>query len=124
MCGLLYQLMKENVSDEENPLEFSDLGSTTSSSYDVPNMNYESSLTNTLHAYRTSPVSFAHVYHTKHTVSKYTEMVSVGSFDTTDDVQTLSNQLLDAELPAAPQLFQTLQKSLTYLRSKNIPRWI
>ena len=50
--------------------------------------------------------------------------VSFGLFDTTDDVQTLSNQLLDAELPAAPQLFQTLQKSLTYLRSKNIPRWI
>lgn len=116
MCNLLYQVMKENIRDEESSLEFSDLGSTTSSSYDVPNMNYESSLTDMSHAYRT--------YHTKHTVNKYTEMVGVGLFDTTDDIQTLSNQLLDAELPAAPQLFQTLQKSLTYLRSKNISRWI
>ena len=48
-------------------------------------------------------------------------MVSVGLFDTTDDIHTLVNQLLDAELPAASQLFQTLEESLTYLRSKVLP---
>ena len=42
-------------------------------------------------------------------------MVRVGSFDTTS-IQTLVSQLLDAELPAAPQLFQTPEESLTYLR--------
>ena len=48
-------------------------------------------------------------------------MVSVALFDSIDDIDTLVNQLLDAELPPAPQLFQTLQESLTYLRSKILP---
>ena len=48
-------------------------------------------------------------------------MVSVGLFDTTDDIHTLVNQLLDAELPPAPQLFQTLEESRIYLRSKILP---
>ena len=30
-------------------------------------------------------------------------MVSVGLFDTTDDIQTLVNPLLETELPAPPQ---------------------
>ena len=48
-------------------------------------------------------------------------MVSVDLFDTTKDIQTLVNQLLDAELPAAPQLLQTIEETLTYLRSKILP---
>ena len=39
-----------------------------------------------------------------------TEMVCGGSFDTTDNIRTIVSQLLDAELPAVPQLFQTLEE--------------
>ena len=35
-------------------------------------------------------------------------------------IQTLVNQVLETELPALPQLLRTLEKSLTYLRSKRL----
>ena len=89
-------------------------------------MNYASSLTNTSHSTNTSPVE-PQQYLSQTSITpniestNNTEMVSVGLFDSTDDIHTLVNQLLDAELPTAPQLFQTLEESLTYLRSKILP---
>ena len=58
---------------------------------------------------RTSKVLFANFCRTK------------GLFDTTDDIHTLVNQSLDSDLPAAPQLFHTIEESLTYLRNKIFP---
>ena len=86
-------------------------------------MNYASSLTNTSHSTNTTPVEpqqyLSQTSITPNIESTYnTEMVSVGLFDSTDHIHTLVNQLLDAELPTAPQLFQTLEESLIYLRSK------
>ena len=86
-------------------------------------MNYASSLTNTSHSTNTTPVEpqqyLSQTSITPNIESTYnTEMVSVGLFDSTDDIHTLVNQLLDAELPTVPQLFQTLEESLIYLRSK------
>ena len=46
----------ENVSDEESSLETSTLGSITTSSYDILNINYASSLINTSHSTNTLPV--------------------------------------------------------------------
>ena len=46
----------ENVNDEESSLATSTLGSTTTSSYDILNINYASSLINTSHSTNTSPV--------------------------------------------------------------------
>ena len=46
----------ENVSDEESSLETSTLGSITTSSYDILNISYASSLINTSHSTNTSPV--------------------------------------------------------------------
>ena len=46
----------ENVGDEESSLETSTLGSITTSSYDILNINYASSLINTSHSTNTSPV--------------------------------------------------------------------
>ena len=85
-------VVTENVSDEESALETSTLGSTTTSSYDMPNMNYVSSLTNTLHSNNTSPVepqqSTSQISITPSIESKIsTEMVSGGLFDTTEDIQ-------------------------------------
>ena len=48
-------------------------------------------------------------------------MESVGLFDTTDDIHTLLNQLLVAELPAVPHVLLMLEKSLSYVRSKISP---
>ena len=45
-------------------------------------------------------------------------MVSVSLFYTNNDINTLVNQLLDAELSGAPQMFRMLEESLTYLRIK------
>ena len=53
---VLTHVVTENVSDEESALETSTLGSTTISSYNILNINYVSSLTNTLHSNKTSPV--------------------------------------------------------------------
>ena len=44
-----------------------------------------------------------------------------GLFDTNEDIHTLVNQLLGVELLAAPQLFQTVEESLIYLRIKVLP---
>ena len=113
-------VVTENVSDEESSLETSTLGSTTTSSYDIPNMSYASSLTNTSHSTNTSSVE-PQQYHSQTSTTPYiestnnTEMVSVGLFDATEDIQTLVNQLLDAELPAVSQLFQALEESLTII---------
>ena len=110
-------VVTENVSDEESSLEVSTLGSTATSSCDNPSMNYASSLKNTSHSTNTSPVEpqqyLSQTSITPNIESTYnTEIVSVGLFDSTDDIHTLVNQLLDAELPTAPQLFQTLEESL------------
>ena len=117
-------VVTENVSDEESSLEISTLGSTATSGCDNSSMNYASSLTNTSHSTNTSPVEpqqyLSQTSITPNIESTYnTEMV--GLFDSTDDIHTLVNQLLDAELPTAPQLFQTLEESLIYLRSKMLP---
>ena len=45
-------------------------------------------------------------------------MVSVSLFYTNNDINTLVNQLLDAELSGAPQMFRMLEEPLTYLRIK------
>ena len=47
----------ENVNDEESSLEMSTLGSTSNSGYDIPNMNYGTSLTISMHS---SPVESHH----------------------------------------------------------------
>ena len=119
-------VVTENVSDEESSLETSTLGSTKTSSYHIPNMNYASSLTNTSNSTNTSPVQpqqfLSQTSITPNIEStNNTDMVRVVLLDTTDDIHTIVNQLLDAELPAAPQLFQTLQEPLTYLKSKILP---
>ena len=51
----------ENVSDEESSLETSTLGSITTSSYDILNINYASSLINTSYSMNASPVE-SHQY--------------------------------------------------------------
>ena len=107
-------VVTENVSDEESSLETSTLGSTTTSSCDIRNMNYPSSWTNIMHSPNTSPVEpqqyLPQTYITSNIEStNNTEMMGVGLLHTTDDIHTLVNQLLDAELPPAPQLFQTLK---------------
>ena len=85
-------VVTENFSDEESALETSTLGSTTTSSYDMPNMNYVSSLTNTLHSNNTSPVepqqSTSQTSITPSIEStNSTEMISGGLFDTIEDIQ-------------------------------------
>ena len=86
-------------------------------------MNYASSLTNTSYSTNTLPVEpkqyLSQTSITPNIDSKNnTDMVRVDLFDTTDDIQILVNELLDPESPAARQLFQTLEQSLTYLTSK------
>ena len=49
-------VVTQNVSNEESSLETSTLGSTLTSSYDIPNMNYASFLANTWHSTKTSSV--------------------------------------------------------------------
>ena len=89
----------------------------------LASMNYASSSTNTSYSTNTSSVE-PQQYLSQTSITpniestNNTEMVSVGLFDTTDDIHTLVNQLLDAELPPAPLLFQALEELLTYLRSK------
>ena len=108
-------VVTENVSDDENSLETSTLGSTATSSCDIPSMNCASSLTNASHSTNTSPDE-PQQYLSQTSITpnidstNNTEMVKVGLFDTTDDIHTLVNQLLNAELPPAPQLFQTLEE--------------
>ena len=73
----------------------------------LASMNYASSSTNTSYSTNTSSVE-PQQYLSQTSITpniestNNTEMVSVGLFDTTDDIHTLVNQLLDAELPPAP----------------------
>ena len=119
-------VVTENVSDQKSSLETSTLGSKETSSCDIPNMNYASSLTDTSHSTNTSPVETQQYISQTSVIpniesANNTEMVNVGLLDTADDIPTLVNQLLHAELPPALQLFQTLEESLAYLRSKILP---
>ena len=93
-------------------LETFTLMRTATSSCDIPSMNSASSLTSTLHSTNTLPVEpQQHLSQTSITPNieptNNTKMVSVCFFDTTDNIHTLVNQLLDAELPPEPKLFQT-----------------
>ena len=72
---MLTQFLTENFNDEESSLETSTLGSTTISSYDIPNVSCATFFTNTSNSSNTLPVepqtvSFTNLYHTKHRVNK------------------------------------------------------
>ena len=72
---MLTQFLKDNFNDEETSLETFTLGSTTISSYDIPNVSCATFLTNTSNSSNTLPVepqtvSFTNLYHTKHRVNK------------------------------------------------------